>query len=85
MGMNKITLAQMKDGQEGTVAEIMGGRWAYSRLTSMGLRPGSRIVKSSSMYWHGPVTFRINNTQMAVGRGLANRILVIPDENTSCR
>jgi Fe2+ transport system protein FeoA len=41
------------------------------------------------MYLHGPITIRIDNVQLSLGRGIADKIFVIPDglsdEDTSCR
>jgi ferrous iron transport protein A len=46
------------------------------RLNSMGVRPGLRITKVSSMFMRGPVTVRVGQTQLALGFGMARRILV---------
>ena len=85
----KIALTEMRDGQEATVAEITGGAGLADRLTSMGIRPGKRITRFCSMYLRGPVTVRVDNIQVALGRGIANKIMVIPDgsgnENPACR
>lgn len=84
-----ITLSQMKDGQQATVSGVEGGRGLVEKLTAMGIRPGKRITRFCSMYLHGPITIRIDNVQLSLGRGIADKILVIPggltDENTSCR
>ena len=84
-----ITLSQMKDGQQATVSGVEGGRGLVEKLTAMGIRPGKRITRFCSMYLHGPITIRIDNLQLSLGRGIADKILVIPggltDENTSCR
>jgi ferrous iron transport protein A len=86
---NEIALTEIKDGQEATVSAIYGGKGMVERLTSMGIRPGKRITRFCSMYMHGPVTVRIDNVQLALGRGLADKIFVIPDkagdENPACR
>jgi len=46
------------------------------RLNAMGIRPGGRITKVSSMFMRGPVTVRVGQTQLALGFGMARRILV---------
>ena len=87
--LQKITVTAMKDGQEGTVSEITGGSGLIERLTSMGIRPGKRITRFCSMFLKGPVTIRVDNVQLALGRGIASKIMVIPDEagheNPACR
>jgi len=69
----------MKPGQSGTVIAIGPGR-GMRRLEAMGLRPGRRIVKISSVFGHGPVTLQImGSTQLAIGYGMAQKILVEVD------
>lgn len=84
-----ITLSQMTDGQQATVSSVEGGGSLAEKLTSMGIRPGKRITRFCSMYLRGPITIRVDNVQLSLGRGIADKILVIPggliDENTTCR
>jgi len=70
-----ITLHQMQAGQSGTVVRIEGGRGLVKRLSALGIRPGKRITKVSSMIMRGPVTIQSGNTQVAIGFGMANRII----------
>jgi ferrous iron transport protein A len=72
----QLTLANMDAGQTGTVIEILGGRGLTHRLEALGIRPGKKVSKISSMLFHGPVTLRTNHTQVAIGFGMANKILV---------
>ncbi|MFC1999007.1 ferrous iron transport protein A [Chloroflexota bacterium] len=46
------------------------------RLASMGIRAGKAITKVSSMMMHGPVTIKIDNSQIALGHGMAKKIHV---------
>jgi len=84
-----ITLSQMKDGQQATVSTVEGGHGLEEKLTAMGIRPGKLITRFCSMYLRGPITIRVDNVQLSLGRGIADKIFVIPggltDENTSCR
>jgi ferrous iron transport protein A len=75
----QISLVHMGAGQSGTVAQIAGWPGMVRRLSAMGVRPGSRITKVSSMFMRGPVTIRMGQTQMAIGFGMARRILVDVD------
>jgi Fe2+ transport system protein FeoA len=38
--------------------------------------PGKRITKISSMMGQGPVTIEIDRVQLAIGYGMANRIII---------
>jgi len=72
----RMTLGQMEAGQVGTVIQILGGRGLNQRLEALGIRPGKKVTKISSMLFRGPVTLRADHTQVAIGFGMANKILV---------
>ena len=69
-------MSQMYSGQSGKVVEIDGGVGLVSRLSAMGIRPGRKITKLSSMLMRGPVTVQQGSTQLAIGFGMARKILV---------
>ncbi|MFC1940056.1 FeoA family protein [Chloroflexota bacterium] len=73
----QIALSRMEAGQNGKVVQIQGGgRGLINRLSSLGIRPGQRISKVSSMFMRGPVTIQVGNAQVAIGFGMANKIIV---------
>jgi ferrous iron transport protein A len=74
-----ITLAQLKDGQSGTVTEIQGGRRMTDRLNALGIIPGKKITKTSAMLMRGPVTVEVDRVEVAIGFGMASRVVVKPD------
>ncbi len=71
-----IPLADMKSNQVGIVVELHGGQGVVTRLNSMGLRPGVQVVKKSGQPLRGPVTVKYGSTELAIGHGIARRILV---------
>ena len=76
----QMTLRQMQTGQSGILVQIQGGRGLFNRLSALGVRPGKRITKVSSMVMRGPVTIQLDNAQLAIGFGMANRIIVKLEE-----
>ena len=76
-----VTLRQMQPGQSGKVVQVQGGYGLVNRLSALGIRPGKRITKVSSMLMRGPVTIQSGNTQVAVGFGMANKIIVEVEES----
>ncbi len=72
----QVSLRQMYSGQSGRVMQIDGGIGMVSRLNALGIRPGKKITKVSSMMMRGPVTVQLGGTRLAIGFGMANRILV---------
>jgi len=71
-----VTLARMQTGQNGIVVQIQGGHGLVNRLNALGIRPGKRITKVSSMLMRGPVTIQVDRAQVAIGFGMANKIIV---------
>lgn len=72
----QLTLAEMKTGQAGTVVGILGGHGLIRRLDALGIRPGKKVTKLSSTPFRGPVIVRADSTQVAVGFGMARRIII---------
>ncbi len=71
-----IALSRMKARQEGVVVEIHGGRGLIQRLDAMGIRIGVRIIKLSAQFMQGPVIAKAGATQIALGFGMAQKIIV---------
>ena len=71
-----IDLTQMQPGETGIVKEIQGGQGFIRKIQSMGVRPDKKITKVSSHFWRGPQTVAVDNIQIAVGFGMAKKILV---------
>jgi ferrous iron transport protein A len=79
MNKKQVSLNQLGDGQTGTVAHLLGGRGFIARLEAIGIRPGNKVTKVCSMLFKGPVTLKSNGTQVAIGFGMANKIIVEVD------
>ena len=74
-----VTLAQLKSGQSSTVVDIQGGRRMADRLNALGIIPGKKITKTSAMLMRGPVTINVDRVEVAIGFGMANKVIVRPD------
>ena len=66
----------MRPNQEGNVIQITGGAGVVRKLDAMGVEVGGKIKKIGSTLGNGPLVFEIKRTQVAVGRGIAQKILV---------
>jgi ferrous iron transport protein A len=69
-------LTQIREGQAVEVVEIRGGKQFQRKIDAIGLRVGSKIVKLSSQVLNGPVTIKIGSIKLAIGHGMAKKILV---------
>lgn len=74
-----MTLTQMQTGQSGIVVQIQGGHGLTNRLNALGIIPGKRITKISSMPMRGPVTLDVDRVRVAIGFGMASKVIVDPD------
>jgi ferrous iron transport protein A len=74
------SLNDLHPEESGVVHEIAGGQGVTNRLNALGIRPGKKITKISSMLLHGPVTIRIDRTRVAIGFGMAAKIFVEVDK-----
>ena len=75
-----LTLVEMKKGETGRVVSINGGMALNQRLEALGIRPGRELVKLSRAFRRGPVTVKVGSSRVAVGYGMAGKILVEPAE-----
>lgn len=71
-----LPLSRMEAGQSGTVVEITGGHGLVRRLEALGIRAGKKVTKVSSMLFRGPVMVRVDSSQVAIGFGMASRVMV---------
>jgi ferrous iron transport protein A len=72
----KISICQLRQGQSGRVLEILGGHGIAERLNSMGIRPDKSITKVSSAFLKGPITVSVDRCQIAIGYGMAQKVMV---------
>jgi ferrous iron transport protein A len=79
----QLTVAQMRTGQTGTVVGVMGGPGLIRRLDALGIRPGRQVTKISSTLFHGPITLRVDSARLAVGFGMARKIIVEMDRHAA--
>ncbi len=70
-----MPLAMAGTGQKVWVHSLAGGRGMEQRLASMGLNVGSEVEVISKGH-SGPVIVATGNTRMAIGSGMAHKIIV---------
>lgn len=78
-------LSQLKLGETGVIVSIQAltihhrhhRRWGFQRrLEDMGLTPGTKVMVVKSAPFHGPIEIHVRGSRLAIGRGMAERILV---------
>ena len=73
-----MPLAFAQEGELGIVEEFLGGSGAKLRLATIGLRKGDevQVITNSGK---GQVVVAVNATRLALGRGIAKKIMVKPN------
>ena len=74
-GNNKVRLSDLAGGESGIVVELAGGRGFIGRMAALGFTPGAsvRIARNPG---RGPIIVSILDTQIALGRGQAEKVRV---------
>jgi len=73
---NVRRLSELGPGECGKVLLVAGGAVARRRLLEMGLTPGTRIAVRRTSTRHGPIEISVRSSCLALGRGIAEKILV---------
>ncbi len=71
-----VDITHLKPKESGVIVEIKGGSNLVGRLQSMGIRISKKLTKVSSHFWGGPQTIEIDNFKVAIGHGMAKKIIV---------
>jgi len=70
-----LRLTKIKSGTCARVQFINAGKNAREKLISMGLVPGKEVEVISSS-GHGPVVVKVDDTRIALGHGLADKVIM---------
>ena len=69
----------LRPGEKGVIIKVAGGRGMLKRMASLGFVPGAEIVILHN-FGFGPITVRVHDAHIALGRGVAVRIYVQRDQ-----
>ena len=69
-------LDRAEENQQVKVVEIQGGWGVRRRLGQMGIHPGDVVTVVRYGAFQGPILIQVHGSQVALGRGIASRILV---------
>ena len=70
------SLAQLSTGQSAKVIIIEGGRGLRQKLQNLGIREGAIVKKERGIFAFGPIIVKAGSTQIALGRGMASKVIV---------
>lgn len=76
--VNVVDVTQLGLGKSARIVELQGGRQTVGKLQAMGVIVGATVVKKSASPLHGPIVLVKGSLSVAIGFGLAKKVLVEP-------
>jgi Fe2+ transport system protein FeoA len=74
---DKISLAELDDGQSGIIDSITGGKNLVKRLADLGITKGAGITVLRRTLFSGPVQVEVCGSRFVLGQGMALKIMVV--------
>jgi len=75
----EIPLSRLGIGKIGTIKFVRGGSFFHRRMFSLGIRIGKKVRVLCCHPLGGPIVVEVDNMRIAIGRGMASRIIVKTD------
>lgn len=71
-----VSLDRIEENRKARVIHIQGGWGIRGRLSDMGVHPGDILTVRRYGALGGPILIEVHGFRVALGRGIASRILV---------
>ena len=72
----EIPLIELETGKKGKILRLEGGSGFRRNIYSRGIREGKILEVVTRHPFSGPIVFKIDGRETAIGRGMAGRIVV---------
>ncbi|MDY6959907.1 MAG: FeoA family protein [Halobacteriota archaeon] len=72
----ETSLVDLENGDSGKITRITGGHGQQRHMRSLGVREGKEINIIAKQPIGGPIIVDIDGNRIAIGRGMANRVMV---------
>lgn len=69
-----VQMTDLRNGEKAVITQITGGRGLRKKMTQRGIKEGNQVQMVSSS--KGPVVIECGGNQIALGRGMAKRVIV---------
>ena len=70
------TLLDLPVGARAEVMSLRGGFGLQRHLASLGIMPGKIVQKITTQPMGGPIMLEVEGARIAIGRGMAGRVVV---------
>ena len=75
MESHPCSLAELENGASARVESVQGGQVLLKRLGAMGIIPGAHLLREEG-HGRGPVVVLAKGARLALGHGMASKIMV---------
>lgn len=72
----EVPLSNLREGMVAKIKHLTGGFGLQRKISALGIRIGKNVRVVSSHRFGGPMVIEIDNMRVAIGRGMANKIIV---------
>lgn len=72
----EIPLSQLREGMVARIKYLTSGFGLQRKISALGIRIGKNVRVVSSHRFGGPIVVEVEGTRIAIGRGVANKIIV---------
>ncbi|MBU0600658.1 ferrous iron transport protein A [bacterium] len=72
----EVTLSKMPVSQAGEVIKILGSQRLCLKLSMLGIFKGVKFKKKNQQVMRGPIIVEVGKSQVAIGFGMASKIIV---------
>lgn len=76
VSVETCTLETVPNAGRAEVVRVGGGRRAICQLAQLGIAVGAQLHVCGSAPWGGPILVEVNRSTVAVGRGMARKVVV---------
>jgi len=70
-----VPIALVREGEVVRIAGLTGGMGVRRKMIDLGLAPGVIVNVVRNSFYGGPLILEYGGTKLAIGRGLAGKIL----------
>lgn len=71
-----IRLSELTNGKKAKIVSLNGGHGLRRKLRNIGIREGKLVKLITSQPIGGPIVIDIEGEQVAIGRGMARKIMI---------
>ena len=78
----EVPLSMIPEGKTFSISRIKAGRGLARRLMELGFKENTKLTVVRAQH-HGPLIVMLNNSRIAMGRGMAMKVMMKQNNNNN--